>query len=889
MKQYDFTVIIYTRTSENIESTLESIYLQGASTEIILFDSTGNLPKEAVSKGSADIAVVDGLGMSLAESFNAGMNNANGKYICFVDDDVIYDKDSFKSVADCFAKNKVSAVSIRPVYHSPDDQFIDYIIAPKQTGLYSVYKTPNDFQFNLKGYFFDTACIAKQYHFQNEAKEECTNAFLLNYFIDHESYYFIFEKTAIYERAVECNASNYTEQYDLDWYFGYIENYILPFANIIKEQPDEKKLWLSAAVFYLLAVRFDNNDGLLNKEILNRNNFYDFLVLAGKVLECIDDNVILMKEKVGDFSLKRIMKLFLIKVKFKSLGIPYKVKIEDDLAGFDYGDDSFVGMYNMHSEKAYIKTMCYLNKTVEIDVRLASDALFGEDNIELVLKGDTEGVTWERTQVYPLIKCFGITILREYQAHIIIPVDGRNRSIQFNVRANGKDWPLGIEGSKIASKISKPYSYWKLPNKQLVFSSKEGLQIRSVGWLGWLKKEIKFEYKYFRDNADCTLRNIAERWLILSARAINKKRIWITFDKIYKAGDNGEYMFQYLKENADDINCYYVINKTSPDYERLKRDNKNILVHETLKCRIKAAMAEVILATHPNSWRYCGFHDERTLYRDLFDAKIVCIQHGLTIHKIAQYQNRMFDNTGLYCCASIYEVMNISKPIYGYKDDQIKLVGLARYDGLANNDQKQILITPTWRRNITNGGIAFNKKSHNENYKNTDFYRIYNDLINDRELLNCADKHGYIVIFLLHPAMGAQIDDYDVSENVEIVAASSGVSYEKILSEASLMVTDYSGIQFDFAYMRKPVIYYHPSDLPPQYEEGSSFSYDSMGFGPICTEHGELTNTICKAIENHCCMEEQYLARVDDFFKYNDHNNCQRIYNAVDEWCKRFD
>ena len=29
-----------------------------------------------------------------------------------------------------------------------------------------------------------------------------------------------------------------------------------------------------------------------------------------------------------------------------------------------------------------------------------------------------------------------------------------------------------------------------------------------------------------------------------------KKRIWVSFDKLYKAGDNGEYMYQYGKGTA---------------------------------------------------------------------------------------------------------------------------------------------------------------------------------------------------------------------------------------------------------------------------------------------------------------------------------------------------
>ena len=80
------------------------------------------------------------------------------------------------------------------------------------------------------------------------------------------------------------------------------------------------------------------------------------------------------------------------------------------------------------------------------------------------------------------------------------------------------------------------------------------------------------------------------------------------------------------------------------------------------------------------------------------------------------------------------------------------------------------------------------------------------------------------------------MDDYTPDPYVEVISSVGDMSYEKILTESSLMVTDYSGVQFDFAYMRKCLIYYHPDQLPPHYDEGGLI-YSTMGFGPICTNH----------------------------------------------------
>ena len=94
------------------------------------------------------------------------------------------------------------------------------------------------------------------------------------------------------------------------------------------------------------------------------------------------------------------------------------------------------------------------------------------------------------------------------------------------------------------------------------------------------------------------------------------------------------------------------------------------------------------------------------------------------------------------------------------------------------------------------------------------------------------------------------------------------------------MVTDYSGVQFDFAYMKKPLVYFLPSQLPAHYDDGGFF-YDTMGFGEICTESDQLVDLLCEYMENGCKMKPKYVERVEDFYQFDDHNNCERIYNEI--------
>lgn len=92
------------------------------------------------------------------------------------------------------------------------------------------------------------------------------------------------------------------------------------------------------------------------------------------------------------------------------------------------------------------------------------------------------------------------------------------------------------------------------------------------------------------------------------------------------------------------------------------------------------------------------------------------------------------------------------------------------------------------------------------------------------------------------------------------------------------MITDYSSVAFDFAYIKKPLIYYQNDDY--HYEKGY-FDYETMGFGDIIQTEEELIDKIIEYIENNCQMEEKYQKRVDKFFKYTDKNNSKRVYEWI--------
>ena len=140
-------------------------------------------------------------------------------------------------------------------------------------------------------------------------------------------------------------------------------------------------------------------------------------------------------------------------------------------------------------------------------------------------------------------------------------------------------------------------------------------------------------------------------------------------------------------------------------------------------------------------------------------------------------------------------------------------------------------------------------------------------------------RKGYTGLFCLHPIFAKQSAHFKDSDVFKI--NEGFVDYNKAFAESTVMVTDYSTIAFDFAYLNKPIVYTQ-FDKKEFYENqiyDECFDYDNEGFGPVCEDLDSAVNALCELIENDC--ENKYLDRIDSFFVNHDKNNAKRILEAV--------
>lgn len=376
-------------------------------------------------------------------------------------------------------------------------------------------------------------------------------------------------------------------------------------------------------------------------------------------------------------------------------------------------------------------------------------------------------------------------------------------------------------------------------------------------------------------------------WLRLRyhiSRRFRKKPLWIISDRPALAGDNGEAFFKYLAaKKPKDVRYEFVINEDSMDAERLKPFGK-VVYFNTKKYQLDFLLADKIISSQANEINLNAFSDS-SFVRDLFTFDFVFLQHGVTKDDLSVWLHKRNKDIALFITSSEAEQQSIVHGAYGLEKKNVPVTGMARFDALYNQSaekQKLVLLMPTWRRSISQSYDENGNSVYFAQFRQTEYFKFFNSLMNDARLLQAMQAHGYTGKFCLHPMHAKQAVDYQQNEIFSV--ANGAIPYQKLFCEGALLVTDYSSTFFDFCYLRKPVVYTQFDKK--EFFEGQAydpgyFEYERDGFGPVCSTYEETVTQIIRMIENDCQPESVYLDRMNRFYAFSDNRNCSRIEEAI--------
>lgn len=361
------------------------------------------------------------------------------------------------------------------------------------------------------------------------------------------------------------------------------------------------------------------------------------------------------------------------------------------------------------------------------------------------------------------------------------------------------------------------------------------------------------------------------------------KPVVIISDRVNKAGDNGEALFRYLMDNGYDneYDIYFAVIKDSPDYERLSSVGK-VLDFGSEEYKEKFLIADKIISAGFDGWFVNAFGTDRKYMADLYHFDHFFLQHGVIMNDMSKALNYTKRGFELFCTTTEGEYRSILDTRYGYHEDEVALTGLPRYDLLEDEAEKLIAFTPTWRRKLVGEVYREHGSRHySDQIRESDYCRFYNSLINNKRLISEMEKYGYRGEFYMHPSFAENITDFIGNS---IIRVCENADYNRIFRKASVLVTDYSSVNMDFAYLKKPVIYaqFDREDFfgGTQWAHGY-FDYERDGFGPVCETEESVVDEIVRLIKNGCINQKKYIDRADRFFIYRDRGNCKRVADAI--------
>ena len=342
-------------------------------------------------------------------------------------------------------------------------------------------------------------------------------------------------------------------------------------------------------------------------------------------------------------------------------------------------------------------------------------------------------------------------------------------------------------------------------------------------------------------------------------RCFYRKHVWLVADREWEAGDNGEAFFRFLQSKP--VYSVFAISKDSPDYEMMKQVGK-VVDFGSLKYTLLLCIADVYISSHE---LHMGGHKE---------TPQMFLSHGISYRDLHNYYNR-FSHKNLYTItASKEERSRIASEPYIINPANVYLTGYPRYDRLPEGKSEKIItLALTWRPFLW--GIS------KEDLVRSDYFKLYTSILECKELLDSITERGYTLKVKLHPQMEKYKDMFSLPKGITFWGKKT--TYREMYEKSSLLVTDYSSAIYDFAYLKKPVVYYQPDydELVKAYDGEYEYDYYSKGMGDVTRTIEEFSQCIESYIDTDCAMKDLYRNRVAQFFEYDDRKNCERVYDVI--------
>lgn len=359
---------------------------------------------------------------------------------------------------------------------------------------------------------------------------------------------------------------------------------------------------------------------------------------------------------------------------------------------------------------------------------------------------------------------------------------------------------------------------------------------------------------------------------------------WVFIDRDIDAGDSAEDQYWWMQKHHPEINSWFVVREGTNDWQRMSSAGARLIGYGTPEFYALLKHADHLASSHADRFITHALPSKMRPPRYAFTF----LQHGVIKGDISHWLNPKDIQVFIASTPDEYRYLTES-PAYRYSAKEVQLTGLPRFDVLQERaasvpaeERNLILVMPTWRDYLVGRmGKDSGDREPIEDFSETKYAQSISQLLNDQRLNSAATAAGKRIVFMPHPNMGIYLNDFELPANVE-VRSYADTDVREMIIHASLLITDYSSIAFNAAYLDTPVLYFQfdrDDYLTGHTERPGYFDYERDGFGPVVTS-AEAAGAEATTIAERG-LDPAHRARMRRAFPTRDGLNRQRVYEAM--------
>ncbi len=774
---------------------------------------------------------------------NLGIDNARGKYIMFLDSDDSLSPETLKSVTDFFD----SVYRETDVVTYPEVKILENVRQPshfrykylKDTGIYRlddcIYATVSRVNIAVKNHIgnnrhFDIKLefAEDQEYIFGQLKEKMTVGF-----VNGGTYFYNLRKDSVVA----------TSGYSYYFWESVVENY---YEKLFDSYKDGVPKYLQAMFLY------DSSWKIRKDQFFpyhyEKDKYEEAVNRIIKILNQIDDDVILEHPGLDFYHKFYLFKLKRSPVAFYSDNESYRIILNGKVIKEDTMFEAVIVRFVMKNGE--LRILGHL-KSVIFDFTEKPE-LFAVVNGKYVNVDLFESTRSRYKTKIKTNKFWGFYFTFD---------DREIKKLEFRLRMDMCEYPV---------------KFWFMPTSPFN-SALEGSDYYSDGRSASLQ-DCTFVFDDMTEEAGRRLivettekisSSESELYrLRISAVHHPDKPVWLYYDCGGVDKDNGYYQFIHDFEKDDGIERYYVNNNARIAPGLFKEEHMSHVIkfgssiHKDLFIHCDKVITA--FAERDNIFPFGKGNDG--VYADILNFDVIYLQHGILHASIPWKYTPESLRIDKVVVSSYFEAENFREK-YKFRDEDILRTGMPRFLHLDREAKpgNRILFAPSWRNYLITPQVKNYWAPLTDRFVSSDYFKKICAFINSERLRSYLKEHDLCIEFKLHPIFYKAYRKCFSLDNETVVFADNSVRDEDYCA----FVTDFSSFTFDFAYLKRPIIYFVPDYLQVksgmnQYRE-LDLPFDKA-FGKLVKEPEDAVDELIRIADNGFKPEKQFSDRMDSFF-----------------------